>query len=78
MMDYDPTDAGETPDVRTRDIFGKMDTNNDGVLSKEEFIHGCLSDEKLFSLLACSSEEQQQQQEQEQEQLLEEKWWQWW
>ena len=32
-----------------------MDTNHDGVLSKDEFIRGCLNDEKLYKLLACSS-----------------------
>lgn len=58
MMGYNPVENGETPEVRTKDIFEKMDTNQDGVLSKEEFIKGCLSDEKLFNLLACSTEEE--------------------
>ena len=49
----------ENPTERTRDIFTKMDVNSDGVLSKEEFIKGCLNDETLYRLLACSSEELQ-------------------
>ena len=48
------------PKKRTRDIFLKMDTNRDGVLSKEEFVKGCLNDETLYKLLACSGEEQQE------------------
>ena len=55
MMDRDPDSICDAPIGRTRDIFKKMDTNNDGVLSKEEFIRGCLSDETLYNLLACSN-----------------------
>ena len=55
MTDYKPTEDSEMPVVRTKEIFDRMDTNGDGVLSKEEFIRGCLSDERLFTLLACSS-----------------------
>jgi neurocalcin delta len=54
MTDADPDTIGDDPLGRTRDIFNKMDVNNDGVLSKEEFINGCLKDETLFNLLACS------------------------
>ena len=42
--------------TRTRDIFCKMDTNNDGVLTRDEFIKGCLSDETLYKVLSCASE----------------------
>ena len=55
MTDYKPTEESEMPEVRTREIFNRMDTNGDGVLSKDEFIRGCLGDQRLFKLLACSS-----------------------
>jgi hypothetical protein len=32
-----------------------MDKNSDGVLSREEFINGCLNDEQLYQLLTQSS-----------------------
>ncbi len=54
MTDQDPNTA-ESPLLRTQDIFHKMDINGDGVLSKEEFIQGCMNDETLFKLLSCSS-----------------------
>ena len=44
--------VGDSPRVRTRDIFSKMDENNDGVISKDEFIKGCLHDETLYKLLS--------------------------
>jgi hypothetical protein len=56
MTDYDPIELGDAPLARTQDIFDKMDTNRDGVLSKDEFVRGCLSDERLYKLLACSGE----------------------
>ncbi|TPP55759.1 Neuron-specific calcium-binding protein hippocalcin [Fasciola gigantica] len=43
---------GNSPAERTRAIFKKMDVNCDRVLTKEEFIQGCLSDEHLYRLLA--------------------------
>jgi len=55
MTDYKPTEDEEMPVVRTKEIFNRMDTNGDGVLSKDEFIRGCLGDERLFKLLAYSS-----------------------
>jgi len=45
------------PTLRTREIFAKMDDNHDGVLSKDEFIKGCMDDETLFKLLACTTSE---------------------
>jgi neurocalcin delta len=62
MTDYDPAEVTEAPAIRTQDIFERMDTNQDGVLSKDEFIRGCLSDERLYKLLACSGSETDQQQ----------------
>jgi len=47
MTDYKPTEDCEMPTVRTKEIFERMDVNKDGVLSKDEFIRGCLGDERL-------------------------------
>jgi len=47
------TDPADTPEKRTKEIFAKMDENNDGVLSKDEFIKGCLSDEFLCQMLTA-------------------------
>ncbi len=58
MTDTDPTNSSDCPETRTSDIFHKMDLNSDGVLSKEEFIKGCLNDETLYKLLACSGAEE--------------------
>ena len=44
---------GDAPHVRTREIFYKMDLNGDGVLSKEEFVRGCLEDIVLYQMLAA-------------------------
>ncbi len=56
MTETDPERLGDAPIIRTKDIFDKMDLNSDGVLSKEEFVKGCLSDETLYKLLACSND----------------------
>ena len=58
MTETDQSKIGTAPVCRTDDIFNKMDTNKDGVLSKEEFIKGCLNDETLYRLLACSNSEE--------------------
>jgi len=49
----DPTD---TPERRTKEIFGKMDENKDGVLSKDEFIRGCMSDQFLYQMLTADQQ----------------------
>ncbi|VDP16820.1 unnamed protein product [Schistosoma margrebowiei] len=49
----------KTPAERTRTIFTKMDINSDSVLTKEEFIQGCLSDEHLYRLLAQNDGQKQ-------------------
>ncbi|KAH8878381.1 Neuronal calcium sensor 2 [Schistosoma japonicum] len=49
----------KTPAERTRTIFTKMDINSDSVLTKEEFIQGCLSDEHLYRLLAQNEGQKQ-------------------
>jgi len=48
-------DPSDTPEKRTREIFAKMDENSDGVLSKDEFIKGCLADEFLCQMLTADS-----------------------
>jgi len=52
LVNCDPED---TPARRTQEIFDKMDENHDGVLTKEEFIKGCLSDEFLYQMLTADS-----------------------
>lgn len=42
---------GETAAQIAERIFRKMDVNNDGFLSEEEFVQGCLNDKKLYQLL---------------------------
>jgi hippocalcin-like protein 1 len=49
---HDPLD---TPERRTKEIFVKMDENQDGVLSKEEFVRGCLADRFLYLMLTADS-----------------------
>lgn len=42
-------------DERAMNIFRMMDKNSDGILSREEFIDGCLHDEQLYQLLTQSN-----------------------
>jgi hippocalcin-like protein 1 len=46
-------DPNDTPEKRTMEIFAKMDENQDGVLTKDEFIRGCMSDEHLCQMLTA-------------------------
>jgi Ca2+-binding EF-hand superfamily protein len=41
-----------SPEDFVRDIFKKMDKNGDKKLSKEEFIHECLNNQHVLSLLS--------------------------
>lgn len=41
----------DTAEDRAKKIFTKMDINNDGELTKKEFLDGCLGDEELAKLL---------------------------
>lgn len=50
--------AAEAPAERARRIFDKMDSNRDGVLSRQEFIQGCLEDSDLSDLLAAATGQQ--------------------
>lgn len=45
----------ESPEQRTEKIFIQMDKNKDGVLTKQEFIDGCLADDVLCSMLTANS-----------------------
>ncbi|CAE1332105.1 Frequenin-1,Neuronal calcium sensor 1,Neuron-specific calcium-binding protein hippocalcin,Hippocalcin-like protein 1,Neuronal calcium sensor 2,Visinin-like protein 1,Calcium-binding protein NCS-1,Neurocalcin homolog,Neurocalcin-delta A,Neurocalcin-delta B,Hippocalcin-like protein 4,Neurocalcin,Neurocalcin-delta [Acanthosepion pharaonis] len=49
------SDSQEPPEERTEKIFKKMDVNNDGVLSREEFISGCLDDDDLRQMLTVDA-----------------------
>lgn len=49
----------ETADQRTDKIFIQMDKNKDGVLTKQEFIDGCLADDVLCSMLTANSSNMQ-------------------
>ena len=46
-------DEDDTPQTRTEEIFEKMDTNKDGVLCKQEFVNGCMSDQFLYQMLTA-------------------------
>jgi len=39
------------PKVRAKDIFSTIDVNQDGTLTKDEFIKGCQTDDELMALL---------------------------
>ncbi|XP_064607476.1 neuronal calcium sensor 2-like [Liolophura sinensis] len=47
------TEELDTPEARTEKIFEKMDVNKDNVLTKDEFINGCLNDECLYQMLTA-------------------------
>lgn len=47
---------GEEAAERIKDIFEKMDANNDGKISLEEFLEVCNIDDSLAKLLSLSAE----------------------
>lgn len=53
--DCDQRERQIEADERAMNIFRMMDKNSDGILSREEFIDGCLNDEQLYQLLTQSS-----------------------
>ena len=53
--DLDQRERQIEGDERAMNIFQMMDKNSDGVLSREEFIDGCMNDEQLYQLLTQSS-----------------------
>ena len=50
---FQEANPDDTPETRTDEIFDKMDENSDGVLSKEEFIKGCMADQFLYQMLTA-------------------------
>ncbi|VDK78623.1 unnamed protein product [Dibothriocephalus latus] len=51
MLGADETTVDLTPEARTEEIFEKMDFNHDGVLTRKEFMDGCIADQQLYSML---------------------------
>ena len=47
---------GEEAALRVKDIFEKMDANNDGKICLEEFLEVCNIDDGLAKLLSLSSD----------------------
>ena len=41
----------KTAEELAMDIFTQIDENGDGTLTEEEFLTGCLEDDKLFRML---------------------------
>lgn len=50
----------DSPGERTDKIFAKMDTNSDGVLTKQEFVEGCMKDQFLYQMLTADAGGNQQ------------------
>ena len=48
--------AGASPEQRAADIFRIMDVNNDGRVTRAEFVRTCLNDQKLLNLLTPNTE----------------------
>ena len=44
--------AYDTSDTRVKSVFNFLDANNDGQLTEEEFVAGCLQDDNLYTFLA--------------------------
>ncbi len=51
MLGADNRSEELSAEARTEEMFDKMDENKDDVLSREEFMNGCLSDQYLLSML---------------------------
>lgn len=51
MLGADESTVDLSPEARTDEIFEKMDSNSDGVLTREEFMDGCMADKQLYSML---------------------------
>ena len=48
--------AAASPEQRAADIFRIMDVNNDGRVTRAEFVRTCLNDQKLLNLLTPNTE----------------------
>ena len=44
-------DSHDSPEVRANSIFKRMDVNNDGKVTRQEFVTTCLDDQQLIGLL---------------------------
>ena len=51
MLGADEENVDLSPEARTDEIFEKMDENGDGILTREEFMKGCMADKQLYSML---------------------------
>ncbi|CAH8616354.1 unnamed protein product [Schistosoma rodhaini] len=51
MLGTDNTAVDISPEARAEEIFDKMDENGDGVLTREEFMKGCMEDSQLKAML---------------------------
>ena len=52
----DTAGAAASPEQRAADIFRIMDVNNDGRVTRAEFVRTCLNDQKLLNLLTPNTE----------------------
>ena len=55
MGDQDKTSIG-SPEDKAVAIFQRMDVNNDGKVTRAEFVRTCLNDQKLLQLLTPNTE----------------------
>ncbi|CAF0950699.1 unnamed protein product [Rotaria sp. Silwood1] len=53
--EYDQHERQIEADERAMNIFRMMDKNSDGILTREEFVDGCINDEQLYQLLTQSN-----------------------
>ena len=51
MLGADATKLSDTVEEKTKNIFNRMDENNDGSLTEEVFLKGCLQDDELTKML---------------------------
>ncbi|KAA3676617.1 uncharacterized protein DEA37_0008519 [Paragonimus westermani] len=51
MLGTDSNMVDLSPEARAEEIFEKMDENGDGVLTRDEFMKGCMEDSQLKAML---------------------------
>ena len=52
MMDPDMEDLVEQAEKKAQDVFTKVDVDNDGFVTEDEFVTACITDDSLYRLLA--------------------------
>ena len=52
---FKSADVQETAIERANAVFEKLDVNDDGSLDEQEFVDGCMNDERLAQLLNTGS-----------------------